>query len=79
VFEGLADVIARAARVDRGRLTPALRLVDLGLDSLAAMEVVVAVERAFDLSLPQGELAALETLGDVARLLEERRARRPGS
>ena len=42
---------------------------DLGLDSLARVELVLRVERAFDLSLPEHALYAAETPRDLLRLI----------
>ncbi len=42
---------------------------DLGLDSLARVELVLRVERAFDLSLPEHALYAAETPRDLLRLV----------
>ncbi|MBK5104478.1 MAG: AMP-binding protein [Burkholderiales bacterium] len=42
---------------------------DLGLDSLARVELVLRVERAFDVSLPEHALYAAETPRDLLRLV----------
>ena len=42
---------------------------DLGLDSLARVELVLRIERAFDLSLPERALYAAETPRDLLRLV----------
>mgnify|MGYP001589760637 CR=1 FL=1 len=42
---------------------------DLGLDSLARVELVLRVERAFDVSLPERALYAAETPRDLLRLV----------
>ena len=43
---------------------------DLGLDSLARVELILRVERAFDLSLPEHALYAAETPRDLLRLMQ---------
>ena len=45
---------------------------DLGLDSLARVELVLRVERAFDISLPEHALYAAETPRDLLRLVHAR-------
>jgi acyl carrier protein len=56
-------------------LEPETDLVsDLGLDSIAQLELVVALENHFEIVLEPEEGAALRTLGDVAAWVE--RARR---
>jgi len=42
---------------------------DLGLDSLAVMEVVADIEDRFNVSIPTDMLANLATVEDVARAL----------
>jgi acyl carrier protein len=52
---------------------------ELGLDSLARVELVLRVERAFDVSLPERALYAAETPRDLLRLVHASQGvRRPG-
>lgn len=44
-------------------------VADLGLDSLAVMNFVMALEDDFDVSLTMDSLAQVETVGDLARAL----------
>lgn len=51
-------------------ISAASRIVaDLGLDSLAVMNFVMALEDDFDVSLTMDSLARVETVGDLARTL----------
>jgi acyl carrier protein len=47
-------------------------VADLGLDSLAVMEVVADVEEKFEMTIEDDDLRALFTLGDVAKAIEAR-------
>ncbi|MBX3468065.1 MAG: acyl carrier protein [Planctomycetes bacterium] len=76
VFQVLADLVARKTRVDASRVVPGARLIDFGLDSVKAMELVVELEQAFDLAIDDQELADMETLGDIAAYIERRLAAR---
>ena len=49
---------------------------DLGLDSLARVELVLRVERTFDVSLPEHALYAAETPRDLLRLVHASRGMR---
>jgi len=51
---------------------------DLGLDSLARMELLMRVQRAFGVDLPQRTLERSETLADIADALARARASREG-
>jgi acyl carrier protein len=44
---------------------------DLKLDSLAAMDFIMALELRFDTLIPMDSMAELRTVGDLARLLEQ--------
>lgn len=46
-------------------------LTDLGLDSLAVMRLVEAVEDEFDLAIPLNILADVRTIKDFARELQK--------
>lgn len=52
---------------------PGARLVDdLGLDSLDAVELVIALEQQFGIDVSDAEVARLETVGDLVTLVVER-------
>lgn len=43
---------------------------DLGLDSLAIIELLYRIEEVFNLSIPDEDLEKLQTVGDVIRYIE---------
>ncbi len=45
---------------------------DLGLDSLAVIELLFKLEEAFDLEIPDRDLASLTTVAAVSAYIEER-------
>lgn len=45
---------------------------DLGLDSLAMIELLFDVEEAFDLEIPDGDFHKLGTVGSVVQYVEEK-------
>lgn len=45
---------------------------DLGLDSLAAIELSMTVEDEFDVSLPDDVVAGVRTYGDLVAVVHER-------
>ena len=54
-------------------LTPESRLEDdLKLGSLRTVELIIALEDTLDVSIPDDELASLETLGDLVDLIAAR-------
>jgi len=44
---------------------------DLGLDSLAALEVVVDVEYAFKIKVPEERIQSIETVRDTIAVVQE--------
>ncbi len=48
----VAKIIAEQAMLDPEAIKPETTLDDLGLDSLAVVEVVFDIEEAFDISVP---------------------------
>jgi acyl carrier protein len=69
----LLEVIAHQLGVERAELTPASRFVDdLGADSLDVVELVMALEEAFDVDVPDEDVAGLVTIADVQRYVRTR-------
>ncbi|ACI98178.1 acyl carrier protein [Rhodospirillum centenum] len=55
-------------------ITPETNITrDLGLDSLAVMNFVMVLEDKFDVSIPLDKIAEVETVGDLARTINELR------
>ena len=52
VGKRVARIIAEQAMLDPEAIKPETTLDDLGLDSLALVEVVFGIEEAFDISVP---------------------------
>ncbi|HEX7864200.1 MAG TPA: phosphopantetheine-binding protein [Variovorax sp.] len=69
-FNSIAAILETDFRVERSAITPATALTDLGLDSLALMEFVFAVEDAFHLRIPEERLDPREAGITLQRLCE---------
>jgi acyl carrier protein len=48
---------------------------DLGLDSLAIMNFIMALEDEYDISIPLDRVAQVETVGDLVTAIDELRSR----
>ncbi len=44
---------------------------DLGADSLDAVEINMALEEAFDISIPDEVLAEMKTVSDIVKYIEQ--------
>ena len=72
------DVEARVTRILTSRLgiapgeiTREARLIDdLGMDSLDAVELAIAVEREFNVGIAEEHIATLKTVGDISALIQ---------
>ena len=75
MLDKIKAVIVEAVNVDEALITPEASLKeDLGLDSLAAIEVSMELETAFDVTIEDEELEALVTVQDIMDLLEKKQA-----
>ncbi|MFT8244680.1 acyl carrier protein [Roseomonas sp. BN140053] len=54
-------------------------MADLGLDSLAVMDFIMVLEERFEIVIPVDQLADVRTVRDLARTVQEIRARTPAS
>ena len=64
-FEKVRDIIVETLGCDAEEVTPEASLSDdLGADSLAAVELVMALEEATGLSIAEEDAANLKTVGD---------------
>ena len=73
VSERVAQIIAEQAMLDPDAIKPDMALEDLGLDSLALVEVIFGIEEAFDISVPfnANEPAASEfNISKVAHIVD---------
>ena len=69
-FEKVRDIIVETLGCDAEAVTPAASLSDdLGADSLASVELVMALEEAAGLSIAEEDAAKLKTVGDIMAYL----------
>lgn len=69
-FEKVRDIIVETLGCDAEQATPEASLADdLGADSLASVELVMALEEATGVSIDDADIANLKTVGDVMRYL----------
>ena len=68
-LESLQDILIETLGVARDQLRPEADLQrDLGADSLTMIEIGMAVEERFHLSIPDERLEPVATVGDVYEL-----------
>lgn len=68
----VADIIANQLGVEKEIITPEANVVDdLGADSLDVVELVMALEEAFDLEIPDDDAEKIRTVKDIYGYLEK--------
>lgn len=68
----VADIIANQLGVEKEIITPEANVVDdLGADSLDVVELVMALEEAFDLEIPDEDAEKIRLVKDIYSYLEK--------
>ena len=74
-FEKVRDVIVETLACEAEQVTMEASLADdLGADSLASVELVMALEEATGVAIDDAELPNLKTVGDIVKYLEDHKA-----
>jgi acyl carrier protein len=72
ILEGLASIVNEVAGTPVADITPEKAFIDdLDVDSLSMVEVVMACEDKFGVSIPDGEVKNLKTVGDAVAYIEK--------
>ncbi|PKM66006.1 MAG: acyl carrier protein [Firmicutes bacterium HGW-Firmicutes-2] len=65
-LEALVEIIVEELDVDAAEVVPTASFIDdLGADSLDLFELVMSIEDAFGVAIPNEELANIKTVQDV--------------
>ena len=74
-FEKVRDIIVETLGCDAEQVTLTASLADdLGADSLASMELVMALEEATGVTIDDAVVAGLKTVGDIMDYLASHKA-----
>lgn len=69
----ISTALAEYLKRDPASITEAHHLRDdLGLDSMAVIELLYRIEEAFDIQIPDEDLAGLTTVGHVINYVDKR-------
>ena len=72
LFQDLVDVVARYTRAPRDCIRPDGRLIDFGIDSVQAKQLLVDLEAQHGITIADSDVADLDSLGDIAAYLKQR-------
>lgn len=65
-------IVVETSGIDPRTLTVRTRVAELGFDGVGVIELVMAIEDAFDLEIPEIDLRRLQTLQDIIDYVAER-------
>ena len=67
----IRSIVAEQLGVDPGDVTATANILeDLGADSLDVVELMMTIEDAFDIEVPDDDLEAMRTVADVERYVQ---------
>ena len=73
MFEKIQKIIAEQLYIDSSSITEETKFIDdLGADSLDIVQMLIAMEKTFEISFGEDEIAEIKTVGDAKRLIEKK-------
>jgi len=73
VSKRVRELMVTQLGVEEGELVPQASILDdLGADSLDVVELVMALEEAFDIEVPDDDVEGIRTVGDVESYVTSR-------
>jgi acyl carrier protein len=72
--ETLADLAVREFNCDPDKVTADMPVKDLGIDSIGMLEFIFRVEEVFGIQIDNEQAEKLNSLADMANLVEQLRA-----
>lgn len=72
MFEKIKAIIANELNIDESKITLESSLSeDLGADSLDAVELIMALEDEFGVTVSDDDAQSIRTVGDIVELVEK--------
>jgi acyl carrier protein len=73
----VVDILAETGHIPRDRLRADVALTDVGLDSLALLEVALAIQKDLGVAVDDAEVAQVGTVAELVDLVQRTRGTRP--
>ncbi|MEU1801557.1 acyl carrier protein [Streptomyces sp. NPDC019937] len=74
MFDELRHILVEKLRIPAHEITPEATTFEVGLDSLAVIELSAEIRRRTGAQVPPSELGEMEQLGDIAEAMRQRAA-----
>lgn len=72
MFEKVCNMLAAQLGIEAGSIRPEQEVVkDLGADSLDLVELMMALEDEYGITLPEGEVESVKSVQDIVNMLEK--------
>ena len=72
MFEKVCKMLGEQLNVDPASIKPEQDVVkDLGADSLDVVELMMALEDEYGITLPEGEVENVKTVQDIVEMMEK--------
>ena len=73
IFAAVAEIIADKLGVSESEITETANFVaDLGADSLDVVELVMEIEKKFDINIPDQDAETFKTVGDAVAYISSK-------
>ena len=74
IFQKVQSIVSEQLSVDSAQVKSEANFQnDLGADSLDTVELVMALEEAFDIEIPDEAAEGIATVGDAVKFIEEKK------
>jgi acyl carrier protein len=71
-FDKVKSIIAERLSIDESKVTESASFIeDLGADSLDTVELIMQLEEAFNIQIPDEDAEKIATVGDAVKYIEE--------
>jgi acyl carrier protein len=72
MYETLREILIGDLQLKNADITPQAGLEDAGLDSLAMVELAIALSQRLGIEITEDDLVSAATVGQIADLIEQR-------
>jgi acyl carrier protein len=75
MFEQIAEIISKQLKTEPEKIVPKTNIMeDLKADSLDVVELLMAIEESFSVTVPDEDIPALKTVQDIVDYVESHQA-----